>query len=257
MPNRGLVPNADVVAARVGGHPPGRPRRDTGATTSAALGDTRRRESLSSSLSGTLSVIVFSPIENTPTRLAKEKQAMQRTRFSKHVIWIIVGLGLYAAVFVWARAQEDLRSLASVMETLIPILLGIAVAWLGFVFNSRISFVIALRQLWPVLVSAIQETIQYTHLKKPKEEDFARVNQSLSTAIDEVRALFANIGEGTAIWGRGLYPFEDLKSIQDQVSTLNPDKGMPTGTTRIVVRSCIVDAWKRFRDSILPEFDRA
>lgn len=143
------------------------------------------------------------------------------------------------------------------MEALIPIVLGIAVAWLGFVFNSRISFVTSLRQLWPILVSAIQETIQYTHLQRPEEEDFARVNQSLSTAIDEVRALFANIGEGTAIRGRGLYPFEDLKTIQAQVSRLDPDNGVPTEASREAVRSCIVDAWKRFRDAILPEFDRA
>ena len=182
---------------------------------------------------------------------------MRRTRFFEHVIGAIIGLVVYAAVFVWTAAQGDLCWLASAMKTLIPIVIGIAAAWLGFLFNSRISFVTALRQLWPVLVSAVQETIQYTHLDEPTQEDYARVNQTLSTAIDEVRALFANIGEKTAIRGRGLYPFDDLKSIQDQVSKLNPDEGKPTEMTRKAVRSCIVDAWKRLRDLILPEFDRA
>lgn len=54
----------------------------------------------------------------------------------------------------------------------------------------------------------------------------------------------------------GLYPYENLKAIQDKISELEPSGGAPTKAQMAASRSKIVTLWKGLREAILSEYDR-
>lgn len=97
----------------------------------------------------------------------------------------------------------------------------------------------ALRQLWLRLVPAAQDAIQATRLEQPENADLAPVRRALATSIDDMRSLFANIGEDEA--AIGLYPFNDLKGIYDEIPRLQ------AGENAEAVRTRIVRHWKSLR----------
>ena len=68
-----------------------------------------------------------------------------------------------------------------------------------------------MRDLWWKLVPAAQTAIQYTHLQSPTQSDFAKVKEALSSTIDSLPGVFANVPKSGAL--RGLYPYEKIKLI--------------------------------------------
>ena len=183
---------------------------------------------------------------------------MSKTRF-QWCVWITVGLlAIYAMAYVWATTlKSNLLAttwLATTMKELIPIVIGIAGALLAYAFNQRISFVSDLRSFWPKLVDAVQGLIQYTHLPAPTMTDFAKAQQALSTAIDEMRVYFGNVGQDAD--NVGSFPFEDLHQLPQIVGRLKPTKPIAKHV-RDAARDEVVGKWKRIRKAMLPQIDRA
>jgi hypothetical protein len=52
-------------------------------------------------------------------------------------------------------------------KDLLPLLIAIPAAWLGYCFQRRTSYLAALRTLWENLIPAVQQAIHYTHLAQP------------------------------------------------------------------------------------------
>jgi hypothetical protein len=135
----------------------------------------------------------------------------------------------------------------------IPLLIAIPAAWLGYCLQRRQSYLKDVRDLWSKLVPAVQDAIQYTHLTTPPQTEYAKLNRSLSIAIEELRAIFANVGarQGQA----GLFPFEKIKTIQGIVSRLGFGEGVTTETAKSA-RTEIVGNWKLLRNHFLAELER-
>jgi hypothetical protein len=88
-------------------------------------------------------------------------------------------------------------------------LVAVLAAYLGFCFQRRNSYLQALRDLWKILIPAVQRAVQYTHLEQPDPNEFSELMSELSTVIDSLRGIFKNIpGPGV-----GLYPYEPIKDI--------------------------------------------
>jgi hypothetical protein len=193
-------------------------------------------------------------------------------------------LSLVASI-LWANYGKELRAVPSV---LIPL----GGAWLAFCWQRRIAFTKALFDIWQKTVVTVQEARQYTFLPKPSQEHFARVMQSTSCRIDDIRGAFRNVGERhiemsdedkrfvlniknvetfdkyTDVLqkyldhnrrgnrrGIGVYPFESLKQIGKVISHLGFGEAVTPGRS-LVARKTIDALWKILRSELLKELDR-
>lgn len=177
---------------------------------------------------------------------------MTRWRLRRSVFFVIViysgSIVAGAGLKFWAD-----ESVYNTFTDLIPLIIAAPAAWLGYCFSLRLALLQHLRTLWHQIVSAVQDSIQYTHLNSPTQEQFGDVLRNLSISIDELRGAFKNVGECDS--NRGLYPYENLKSICDEISTLGfGPKLDPISTKR--AREKIIENWKAVQAPFLHEFER-
>ncbi len=169
-------------------------------------------------------------------------------------IWIymcVFWLLLYGACYAYFAYCES--TVAEILETLLPVALGIPAVVLAAGFSRRNSYLQALRDLWQSLIPAVQSAIQYTHLTPPTRSDFVQTQTALSSAIDELRGVFKNVPQrGGAV---GLYPYEDLKDIVKAISWLGYETNFRTAQA-VETRRCITRAWQNMHHAMLGEFDR-
>ena len=137
-------------------------------------------------------------------------------------------------------------------KDLIPFLLAIPAAWLGYCFQRRSSYLAALRQLWGQLIPAVQTAIQFTHLQNPTKEDFSNVQKELSIVTDSLRGVFENIPNRDPV---GLYPYENLKQIQKIVSWLYLET-QNSADEKYWARRMVKTLWASMHHMLLLEFDR-
>ncbi|KXX71402.1 hypothetical protein [Flammeovirga sp. SJP92] len=137
-------------------------------------------------------------------------------------------------------------------KDLVPFVIAIPAAWLGFCFQRRASYLSALRELWAILIPAVQQSIQYTHLSNPTDQDFAATQKDLSIVIDSLRGVFSNIGPKYSV---GLYPYENLKDISKIITWLRFSTNH-TKDDRYWGRRGIKTIWSSMHQMLLLEFDR-
>lgn len=180
---------------------------------------------------------------------------MDARAFRKQVLLVVSAYILLLLLGVALRltfpAKESLPY--STFNDLMPLAIAIPAAWLGYCVQRRQAYLKDVRELWSKVLGAVQDAIQYTHLVNPPQTEFAKVQRSLSIAVDEVRAVFANIGEGE---GKiGLYPFEGLREIQDATSSFGfgeaADAARGAATRKEITRK-----WKEVRRHFLAECAR-
>jgi hypothetical protein len=155
--------------------------------------------------------------------------------------YVILGGGLYwKSQTFWYPLFKDV----------LPMLIAIPAAYLAYSFQRRASYLQALRELWKLLIPAVQRAIQYTYLEKPDPKEFGEVMRDLSTVVDSLRGVFRNVpAEGPV----GLYPYEPLKDIWEVMSWLRDGR---TEAERYRARRCIRQLWYDVHAAMLLEFDR-
>jgi uncharacterized membrane protein len=180
-----------------------------------------------------------------------------------YVCCVAAFLIVYAVVGGWlffvsneqffTNAQiPPVKRLYGFWKDLTPVAVAIPLAILTFALQRRISYIQALRDLWKQLLPIIQSTIQYTHLSKPGQADFAKVQAELSVAIDAVRSVFRNVPNSKS--PTGLYPYENLKDIKVIISWIGYDNDRVNERER--VRQSIIRLWQEMFAAMLEEFDR-
>ena len=177
---------------------------------------------------------------------------MKLRAFQRQIGYCITPVLAYAVVYAWLKGACPQWWFTEVLERLIPVVMGLAGAGLAYVFNRRNSYLTGLPSLWRQLVKAVQGAIHYTKVEADSEQ-FQQVKKGLSTAIDEVRGHFGNIGEDERTGG--LYPLEPLKRIYCEFERLDPANEEVADASG--VREQMVRHWKDLRAELLPEFDRA
>lgn len=149
--------------------------------------------------------------------------------------------------------MDLIRTKYDVLKDLMPLLLALPVVLLSVLYQRRASFLTSVRSLYESAVNSVQSAIQYTHLEAPSRTEYAAVLKELSTSIELFRGSFSNLGrEGE----RGLFPFEALKEISKEVSSLSYGEGFDKHSADRI-RFRIVKLWqKKLRPAILNELDR-
>ncbi len=178
------------------------------------------------------------------------RKQLRNTIYSVICFFCVV---LLVGIFIYYKDISEKKIHYQIFKDLIPFTIAIPIAYLGFCFQRRSSFLQALRQLWTNLIVSVNSAIQYSYLSEPTDKQYNETLGLLSKSIDEVRGVYKNLKETEK--DIGLYPFECLKEIHELVSKLghgsvNKDKATET---RRHIRHC----WKDLRKSFLSEFDRS
>jgi hypothetical protein len=166
------------------------------------------------------------------------------------VVTAYAGLALLGA----ALRLLALRSGAyEAYKEMAPFIFAIPAALLGYAFQQRGSYLTSLRALWSKLVQSVNLAVQYTYDDQTTQRQHAEVMTQLAVAIDEVRGVYRNVGEGNNRVGQ--YPYEPVKHIYVLLHDLG--YGSLAATRRRQTREQILAEWQSIRYAFLSEFDRA
>lgn len=141
----------------------------------------------------------------------------------------------------------------STYKDMIPFIIAIPAAWLGYCLQRRSSYLQQLRILWSTLIKAVQKANQYTYIECPTRDQYSETLCCLSAAIEEIRGVFINLVEKNR--NISLYPFEPVKDIYGLIDDLGCDKKL-TEAEKKDARNKIFALWRDVREELLKEFDR-
>ena len=179
---------------------------------------------------------------------------MTRRRFRTLVYGVVIYVSVVGIVALFIVAKLGLRNdEVKNFASLSPIFLALPAAILAAGVQVRTSFLTQIRGLYEKTVTCVQNIVQYTHLERADQTQFAAIQKEISGLIDLMRGSFRNLG---ADRGRiGLYPFESLKTMKDWMDYLGFGEGFKV-TERHLVRQAIINLWqRRLRPPLLAELD--
>jgi hypothetical protein len=180
---------------------------------------------------------------------------MNAIKFKRSVLFVIF-IYCFAIVFGIVLKIYDTSKgevIYTTFKDLIPLIIAIPAAWLGFCFQRRQVYLKDVREIWSKLVVTFQDVMQYNYLEKPTQSDYGQVLKQLSIIIDELRAIFSNLGENSK--NIGLYPFESIKGIFSEISSLEYGEKYKSDEV-LLVRERILKHWKQLRKYYLYELER-
>ena len=179
---------------------------------------------------------------------------MNERKFKQNVVGVITIYCLAIAFGIAFKIHDPSKDapLYTTFKDLVPLIIAIPAAWLGYCFQRRQSYLKDVRELWSKIVVAVQDSIQYTHLSNAEQLLYGNVLKGLSVATEELRAVFTNIGEGEE--QVGLFPFESLKSIHEHISVLGYNEISSDEASS--TRHEIVESYKKLRRHFLTELER-
>jgi len=181
---------------------------------------------------------------------------MTRKQLRRTLIAVVAfyAFTLIAAIGIYYFDNSDKKvDYYQIFKDIMPLIIAIPAAYLGFCFQRRSSFLQALRQVWSNLIISVNSAIQYTHQTQTTDKQFGDTLVTISKSIDEVRGVYKNLKETNK--DIGLYPFECLKEIHKIISDLG--YGNLDVIKAIEARKHIRHNWGNLRRSFLSEFDRS
>ena len=177
----------------------------------------------------------------------------------KKLIRNIINISVFYVLIIltWIVAflyeQEMPFHLYGLIKDILPILLTVPLAYLGFCFQRRSNFHNALRLLWSNLIHAVNKALLFVEYQNDSPAKLQEILLDLSKCIDEVRGVYFNVNESKT--NKGFYPFESLKSIYSVVENLGQTE--MNATQRKEALAQIKENWQIIRRTFLAEFDRS
>jgi hypothetical protein len=94
----------------------------------------------------------------------------------------------------------------------------------------------------------------YCHRSEPSLEEYRKASAQLSECIDNMRIVYANVGETDDLIG--FYPYEPLHDMRRAFETIDPTDGKPiSADDHERIRGEIQDAFTAIREHFLDEFE--
>ena len=189
------------------------------------------------------------------------RSSLRRTLLRAY--WI---LGLVLLVSIVAKLADHIPGIAGTtvgqlfkdiydyLKDMALVLVTVVAAYLANVFQKRSIFLTALKEEWHNIVKAKSQLFSFTQLDKPDREDYFVAFCSISETIDNMRAVYRNVGEtGSLI---GLYPYAPLHDMRRALQSIEPDAGKPITTEdRKLARDAILQSFYALRETFLEEMD--
>ncbi|HRD75876.1 MAG TPA: hypothetical protein PK264_08055 [Hyphomicrobiaceae bacterium] len=184
-------------------------------------------------------------------------------RSMRRVYWFLGLIILAAVVAKFAEHVPGLKDtlilgvFKDIYELIRDMALLIATGGVAAITNTyqrRSQFIEALRQEWREIVQAKSAVFTYTQLENPTTEQYLATFCKLSETIDNMRTVYANVGEtGDLV---GLYPYAPLHDMRRALQTLDPRLGGDLSpAARKKVRDATLQVFYAVRDRFLEELD--
>ncbi len=184
-------------------------------------------------------------------------------RTLRRAYWI---LGLVLLVSIVAKLADHIPGLAgTAVERLLKdiydylkdmslVLITVIAAYLANVFQKRSLFLNALKEEWRNMVKAKSTLFTYTQLESPSQEQYLAAFCAISESLDNMRAVYRNVGETETLIG--LYPYAPLHDMRRALQTLEPMAGrVVTTEERKLARDAILQSFYALRETFLEEMD--
>jgi hypothetical protein len=180
---------------------------------------------------------------------------MTRKEQNRILGFVVVGLLALISTALAAKLsglQWALNLYEFIRDTSLLIVTVIA-AYMAYVYQRRTTFLQNLREQWREIVQAKASLIYYCHLSNPTPEDYLYAARQLSECIDNMRIVYANVGETDELIG--LYPYSPLHHMRIVIERLDPRVADVTTEQKYAARGEIWDAFNAVREHFLDEFD--
>ncbi len=191
---------------------------------------------------------------------------MTRSILRRTLVWTYVLLALVLAVSLATKLAGHVPGVSGTwMETVAKdiydylkdmalVLVTVVATMLAGIYQRRQNFIAALKEEWRDIVKAKSALFAYTQLETPTREDYLRAFLTLSETIDNMRTVYANVGETNALIG--IYPFAPLHDMRRALQTLDPAKAETIAAAdRKLARDAILQSFYAIRESFLEELD--
>lgn len=179
------------------------------------------------------------------------------TRRRQNRILTFVVLGLIALIGIALAAKLSGFTLALNFYEFIRdtslLIVSVIAAYMAHVYQKRASFLQNLREQWREIVQAKAALIYFCHKDSPTTEDYLTAARELSECIDNMRIVYANVGETDQLVG--IYPYSPLHHMRKVMERLDPRSATPTAEQRYEARGEIWDAFNAVREHFVDEFD--
>jgi hypothetical protein len=185
------------------------------------------------------------------------------TRTLRRAYWI---LGIVLLVSIVAKLADHIPGLAGTaaerllkdiydyLKDMSLVLVTVIAAYLANVFQKRSLFLNALKEEWRSIVKAKSTVFTYTQLEKPCQEQYLAAFCAISECVDNMRAVYRNVGETKKLIG--LYPYAPLHDIRRALQSLKPVPGrIVTVGERELARDAILQSFYALRETFLEELD--
>lgn len=191
---------------------------------------------------------------------------MTRSKLDRTLRRAYVVLGLILAVSIAAKlaprtpgleGTQVARLAADVYDYLKDmslVLVTVVAAYLANVFQKRSKFIERLEEEWRGIVRT--KSALYAFCEKPgaAADDYLAAFCRISETIDNMRVVYANVGETDDLIG--LYPYAPLHDMRRALQSIDPRKRSDISIEeRKLVRDAILQAFYALRESFLVELD--
>lgn len=177
--------------------------------------------------------------------------------------WI---LGLVLAISLTAKlanhipglagspAERVLASLYDYLKDMALVLVTVVAAYLANVFQKRAIFLNALKEEWRNIVKAKSALFTFTQRAAPSQDEYFAAFCTISESLDNMRAVYANVGENHR--QIGLYPYAPLHDMRRALQSIEPEAGRQvTAEDRKLARDAILQSFYALRETFLEELD--
>lgn len=178
------------------------------------------------------------------------KKKLIRNLINISVFYVLI---ILTWIVAFLYEQEMPFHLYGLIKDILPILLTVPLAYLGFCFQRRSNFHNALRLLWSNLINAVNKALLFVKYKNDSPAKLHEILLDLSKCIDEVRGVYFNVNESKT--EKGHYPFESLKSIYSIIEKLSQTE--MNEAQRKEALEQMKEHWQIIRRTFLAEFDRS
>jgi len=175
----------------------------------------------------------------------------RQNRILRVVVAVLLG---FIALSLFAKLNDDNTRLSNLYEFIKDsslLIATIAVAYLANIYQRRQTFLDSLREQWREIVKTKGALLYYCRMPQPDSEHYWRTFTQLSECIDNMRIVYANVGETDKLIGA--YPFEPLHDMRRAFEKLDP-AASPIGDRNLVWGE-IEQAFNAIREKFLDEFD--
>ncbi len=191
---------------------------------------------------------------------------MTRSKLRRTLRWSYVALTVVLAVSLVTKLAPHIPGMAGspwesvakdvyeYLKDMALVFVTVVAAALAGIYQRRQSFIAALKEEWREIVDAKSKLYAYTRRDAPSHEDYIETFLAISATIDNMRTVYANVGEtGNMI---GIYPFAPLHDMRRALQTLDPTKAKDVSADdRRLVRDAVLQSFYALRENFLEELE--